>query len=76
MNEGNPMLMPKTVIRREFSNPIVMSTFRTNALQHAIFFNKYLNQSVSYNKIRDSNGDYPKYETSPFLLQRIDPLFS
>ena len=40
-NEGNPMLIPRTVIRKDLNAPIVMSTFRVNALQHAIFFHDY-----------------------------------
>ena len=76
LNEDNPKLMPKTVIRRDLQVPIVMSIFRTNALQHAVFFHNYLNQSVSYNKIRDSEGHYPSYKVHKMLLLRIDPLFS
>ena len=50
------LMAPRTVIRRDLSMPIVMSTFRTNALQHAIFFHHFLQQSVSYNKMPKEDG--------------------
>lgn len=70
-------LVPRTVIRRDVSLPVVMSTFRTNALQHANFFHFFMNQSVSYNKIKDpKNGMYPDLEVSSAFLEKIDPIFS
>lgn len=45
-------LIPRTVIRRNLDMPVVMSAFRRNALQSADFFHNFLNQSISYNKIR------------------------
>lgn len=36
-------MVPRTVIRRDLSLPVVMSTFRTNALQHAMFFHHFMN---------------------------------
>ena len=53
-----------------------MSTFRTNALQHAVFFRFFLDQSVSYSKIPDAYGRLPKIELPSQFINRVNPLFS
>lgn len=41
--QDQTQLVPRTVIRSDVNLPVVMSTFRTNALQHANFFHFFMN---------------------------------